>query len=114
MCGLELVDELVGVGVVYRIPQRPRSRLHSFNGCCRESSRWRRGELCGGFCGDGGTEVYELVEGAWDAVEADRLESDFAHKGRVLDGGGWVRRGEVVEESERGRRVDGHCRGCLQ
>lgn len=85
VCGLELVDELVGVGVVYRVPQRPRSRLHLLNGCWRESTRWCCGELCGSFCGDGGTEVYELIEGAGDAVEADRLESDFAHKGRVLE-----------------------------
>lgn len=58
--------------------------------------------------------MYELVEGAWDAVEADRLESDFAHKGRVLNRGGLVGRDEVVEEGKRGGRVDGHCRGCLQ
>lgn len=58
--------------------------------------------------------MYELVEGAWDAVEADRLESDFAHEDRVLEGGGWVGRDEVVEEGERGGRVDGHCRSGLQ
>lgn len=58
--------------------------------------------------------MYELVEGAWDAVETNRLESDFAHEGRVLDSGGWVGRGEVVEEGERGRRVSGHCRSCLR
>ena len=42
--------------------------------------------------------MYELVEGAGDAVEADRLKPNFAHESCVLEGGGRVVRGEAVEE----------------
>lgn len=42
--------------------------------------------------------MYELVEGAGNAIEANRLKPNLAHKSCVLDRGGRVGRGEVVEE----------------
>lgn len=57
-----------------------------------------RGELFGGFCRDRSAEMHELIEGAGNAVEADRLKPDFAHESCVLDRGGSVMRGEAVEE----------------
>lgn len=57
-----------------------------------------RGELVRSLCRDRSPEVYELVEGAGYAIEADRLKPNFAHESCVLEGGGRVVRGEAVEE----------------
>lgn len=82
----QLLEELILVWSVDRIPESATARQRLVDVLRCRLSAWFRGEFGRYFFGERCVEGVKGIDRSWDAVEADALEADFSDELGILDG----------------------------